>query len=239
VATPTVRAVGTIGQNAGSGNPTAPGVPAGTTTDDVLVGVGVSADNVQMGFGGFHEWLGVNNGSLQRLTVAGRRAGASETAPRVTHTGGSSASCVLIAIAGVPSTIPIELVPAVIGAPSLNASSTTVTASGITPAGTSDLIFWVGLATAVGTLTSNAYSTVGGTNPTFTERVENNNFAGTNEVDFAIDTGPSTTGAATGTRTSTLSAAAMVNMAVMFSINDVGAPVGGAKYTQARMNVRN
>jgi hypothetical protein len=80
---------------------------------------------------------------------------------------------------------------------------------------------------ATGTTTQYTYGVVGGTNPTFTERIDNSGFQGSNEADMAVDTGPFTSVAATGARTSTLAPSAAVNTGVMFTITDVGgaAPV--------------
>lgn len=220
MATPTFVAAGTVGTAAsGSGPPTPPGIYAGIAQDDLMIGVQAAGDNVQTAFpGGWTPFVEENNGALQHLLLTWKWAGSSESAPVVQHPGGSSVSAVIFGLRGVAkSDNPIV----VLGAVTKNASSTTVTAAGITPLAATALVVWVGLATASGTSSANAYSTVGGTNPTFTERVESNNGLGTNEVDLAIDTGPSTTGAATGARTSTLSLLAMVNMAVMFTVNDV------------------
>jgi hypothetical protein len=235
MATPTFVAAGTVGQNTGSGNPTAPGIPAGTAATHLLLCFVVSADNVASTVAGFtnEPTLTGNNGTLQRFGVFYKWAVGGDTAPAVTHAAGNSASAVIIGVAGAApgSGSPF----AVLGTPSLNASSTTCTATGITPAGTTDFVVWFGVCGQSGTGAQNAYGVVGGTNPTFTERVDNPNFQGTNEVDFAVDTGPSTTGAATGTRTSTMVSTAMVNMGVMFTVNDVGpaaavAPVLGPAF---------
>jgi hypothetical protein len=67
-----------------------------------------------------------------------------------------------------------------------------------------------------------SWTPVGGTNPTFTERIDNQGFNGSNEADMAVDTGPFTSVAATGARTSTLSPSGAVNTGVMFTITDVG-----------------
>jgi hypothetical protein len=240
MATPTFVAAGTVGQNAGTGNPTAPGIPAGTAAGHLLLCFVVSADNVVSTVAGFtnEATLTGNNGVNQRFGVFYKWAVGGDTAPAVTHAAGNSTSAVIIGVsgAGPGSGSPF----AVLGTPSLNASSATVTATGITPSGTTDLVFFFGLSTQVGTGNPERVSPATGTNPTFTERVDSNNPNGSNECDFAVDTGPAGTGAATGTRTSTLSLNATPNMGVMFTVKDVTAAAAaravtfGPRRTQAR-----
>jgi hypothetical protein len=224
MATPTFVAAGTVGSNAsGTGNPTAPGIPAGTVAGHLLLCFVQSADNVTATVAGFtnEATLSGTNGALQRFSVFYKWAVGGDTAPAVTHAAGNTCTAVIIGVAGAGpgSGSPF----AVLGTPSLNASSLTVTATGITPAGTTDLVFWYGVSSLAGTSSSNNFGVVGGSNPTFTERVDNQGVTGTNEVDFAVDTGPSNTGAATGTRTSTLTTIQTPNMGVMFTVKDVTA----------------
>jgi hypothetical protein len=222
MATPTFVASGTVGQNTGSGNPTAPGIPAGTLATHLLLCFVVSADNVTSTVAGFtnEPTLSGNNGVNQRYAVFYKWAVGGDTAPAVTHASGNGCSAFIIGVAGAApgSGSPF----AVVGTPSLNASSLTCTASTITPAGTNDFVVFFGECGATGTSTSNTFAAASGTNPTFTLRVTNQNFQGTNEIDFSVHTGPSSTGAATGSRTSTMTGGAMTNMGVMFTVNDVG-----------------
>lgn len=224
MATPTFRAIGTIQQSA-SGNPTAPGIPAGTVATDLLSCFVLSADNVVSSVAGFtnEPRLTGNNGTGQRFAVFYKWAVGGDTAPAVTHAAGNSCTAFIIGVAGAApgSGNPYT----VVGTPSLNASSLTCTATGITPVGTTDLVFWLGVCGQAGTGTQNSYGVVGGTNPTFTERADSPNFQGIDEVDCAVDTGAAGTGAATGTRTSTMVGGMMANMGVMFTVNDIGPPV--------------
>jgi hypothetical protein len=224
VAQPTVRAVGTVSSVA-SGNMT-PGVPTGTTTNDIMVCFTVAADNVVVTYPvGWTKFIEQNNGTTQRMTAAWKLAGAAETAPTVTHAAGGGAQSRIISFIGANTTAPIGT----LGTPSVNASSTTVTASTITPSAATELCVWFGVSTQTGTSNQNAFAPVGGTNPTFTERIDNAGSAGANEADMAVDTGPFTSVAATGARTSTLSLNATVNIGVMFTLTDVG----GAAPTRA------
>jgi hypothetical protein len=226
MAQPTVRAVGTVSSVA-SGNMT-PGVPTGTTTGDIMVCFTVAADNVVVTYpAGWTKFIEQNNGTGQRMTAAWKLAGASETAPTVTHAAGGGAQSRIISFIGANTTSPIGT----LGTPSVNASSTTVTASSITPSAATELCVWFGTASATGTTTQYTFGVVGGTNPAFTERLDNSGFQGPNEADMAVDTGPFTSVAATGARTSTLAPSAALNTGVMFTLTDVGgaAPVRAPK----------
>lgn len=223
MATPTFVAAGTVGQNAsGSGNPTAPGIPAGTVATHLLLCFVVSADNVVSTVAGFtnDSALSGNNTVNQRFAVFYKWAVGGDTAPAVTHTGGNSCSAGIIGIAGAATGSGSPFT--VRGTPSLNASSTTCTATGITPVGTTDFVVFFGSSGGASTATQNTYTVGTGTNPTFTERIDNQNGLGTAEADFFVDTGPAGTGAATGNRTTTLEVGAAVNMGVLFTVNDIG-----------------
>jgi hypothetical protein len=236
VATPTVVAVGTVGATTGTGgNPTAPGIPAGTTTDDIMVMLVGAGDNITVTLPvGWTKFVEQNNGTTNRMTLAWKRAGSSEAAPTVTHTGGDSCVSRIVSIRGVPNTQSNPI--AVLGTPSANASSLTVTASTITPAGTTDLVVWAGLATIAGnTSNSNTYAVVGGTDPTFTERIDSVIGSGLNEAAIGLDTGPTVSGAATGSRTSTLGVAAAVNTGVMFTLNDAGGTAAPTTFSTANL----
>jgi hypothetical protein len=165
----------------------------------------VSADNVTSTVAGFtnEPTLTGNNGVNQRFGVFYKWAVGGDTAPAVTHAAGGGCSAVIIGVAGAGpgSGSPF----AVLGTPSLNASSLTVTATGITPAGTTTSWSSSACAARRAPSTSNTFAPASGTNPTFTSGSTATRTNGTNEIDFAVDTGPSGTGAATGTRTSTLS----------------------------------
>lgn len=209
-----------------------PGVPAGTTTNDIMVCFTGGADNIVCTYpAGWTKFIEQNNGTTQRMTVAWKLAGAAESAPTVTHTAGNSCVSRIISFIGANTTTPIGT----LGTPSANASSLTVTASTITPSAATELCVWVGLSTAVGTSSPNNYGVVGGTNPAFTERIDNPNGLGSNECDLGVDTGPFTSAAATGSRTSTLTVAATVNTGVMFTLTDVG---GGAAVTVKKLSAQ-
>jgi hypothetical protein len=222
MATPTFVAVGTVGQNGGSGAPTAPGVPVGTTTDDILLAVGAGADNVAMSWAGYTAASATNNTANLRLTVALKRAGGAESAPAVTHASGNSASSVLVCIRGVPNTIALAQVIAVLGTASVNSAATSATVGGLTPAGTTDLVIAVIAAGGGSTANQSTFGTLSGTDPTFTSRVGNQNGLGTLEADLNVQTGPTVSAAATGNRTATL-AVSNLSIGLMLTINDVGA----------------
>src|SRR5881397_3076021 len=130
MATPTVVAVGTVGQNTGTGNPTAPGIPAGTALGHVMLAFVVSSDNIVSTVAGFtnKSALTGNNGTIQRFSVFWKWAVGGDTAPAVTHAAGDACSAVIISVSGLGITSGDPF--AILGTPSLNASSTTVTATG-------------------------------------------------------------------------------------------------------------
>src|SRR3990167_1875184 len=96
------RGAGT-GVGASSGNVT-PTLPTGTIENDILVLLVEQRDNVVSTVSGYTEKSANNSGTGDRYAVFWKRAGASETDPPVTHTGGGSIAAVVIGFSGCVTT---------------------------------------------------------------------------------------------------------------------------------------
>ena len=189
-------AAGTQG-SASSGNIT-PGLPSGWAADDIHVCLIGSADNVNSTMpAGWTAWdAGTNNTSALRTTVFWRRAVAGDTDPLITHTAGGTIKGVIAGYRGcITSGDPAD----VLGATTVNASSTTMTFSsgGITTIADNDMV--VELAVAGGNITSSTYTG----SPTPTERFDT---GGQVIAEFSV-----TPPGGTGSRASTISAAKLNN----------------------------
>jgi hypothetical protein len=208
---------------AASGNVT-PGLPPGWAADDIHVLVVTSGDNVAVTLpAGWTKWFEVNNTTIQRGTIAWRRAVAGDTAPLVTHAAGDSIVAQIYGLRGCVTAGD----PANASGQQTNASSVTVTAPTITPTDPDGLVLAIGQIANTDTSTPESFGVFSGTNPTFTERGDDETGLGVNEVGQCLDTG-TTTGAATGSRTST-AVAAGVNIGTLIALS---AAAGGA-YTRS------
>ena len=174
-----------------------PAIPALAQPGDLLILTVGQADNVVSTFpAGWTEVDPTNSGASTRCTWAWRFRVAGDANPLVTHTAGDVIQASIVAytgvgmVAGLPYTAKSALA---------NASSATVTATGITPTLPDPaIIFW---GAGYGTNSAN-YSGYSGTNPTFTEREDVGTGTGLRGGKFLAD-GPQTVAAATGTRTAT------------------------------------
>jgi hypothetical protein len=223
-------AVGTVAQ-ASSGTNITPGIPAGTALNDILVcvschGAGGDVLSFNANDGSWTKKIELANGTQHKLTIAWRRASGSEGAPTISgHTQDIQAR--ITGYSGCTTSGD----PFSASNSQNNAASTTVTAPGITPGTSTDMVVFAGCQsdTGAGLAVFSAYS---GTDPTFTEAV-NNNFGGSviNPAIFLAD-GLTTDGAATGNRTAT-STTNLISTAALLSLTQAGGgavvvpPVGG------------
>jgi hypothetical protein len=99
------RALGTTSKVA-SGN-MSPGLPAGTAQNDIVVLVTSQQDNVSCSVTGYTRVSAVNNTTNCRQEIWIKRAGASESAPTVSHTGGGVSNAVIAAYSGVDTGLTI------------------------------------------------------------------------------------------------------------------------------------
>lgn len=87
-----------------------PALPAGVVADDVLLLCVTARDNVALSLpAGWTIVEAANNGTLFRSTVAWKIAVAGETAPTVTHTGGSTTIARIVAFSGCATGNPIQV----------------------------------------------------------------------------------------------------------------------------------
>jgi hypothetical protein len=203
------RSVGTVA-SADSGNVT-PGLPTGWQADDIFILVIEGRDNVTVSLpAGWTKFGEKNSGTDCRLTMGWRRAVAGDTAPLVTHSGGSSIIARIAAFSGcVASGTPIDT-PAE-PFPSANGDSTTVTTNNFTPAVANEMIVF-----AIGQPSNTSFSGYSGTNPTFTEGFDS--AKGTIPVvSIALAYGNSTSTSALGARTAT-SGASNLSVGALFGL---------------------
>lgn len=201
MARPSIRSVGALA-SAGSGNIT-PANPAGFVANDILFIPVSSGDNVTItASAGWTVETGTNSGTGLRQTFVWKRAAGGDAAPTITHTAGSTIIGRTFAIQNCTTT----------GTPFAftqkpNVSGTTVTADTITPSASTDFVVFIGSVANADTSTPITQIGYSGTNPAFTEQTDDANGLGTREVAMAVAPGGRSTGAATGSRTSTASVA--------------------------------
>lgn len=224
------RAAGTA-KKVASGNLASVAVPTGTTTNDIMVCVASAADNVVCTFpSGWTKKFEQNNGTSQRLTVAWKRAGASESAFTITHASGNSVVAQVFGYSGCSvSGDPFEVTGT--GTTSSGSGNGTITAGGITPTHTNSAVLMIASETDGSTdgVGSNMYSGWSGTDPTLTEVGDAASESGTKEASLGAAWGLTTDGAATGSRTVSLSnpsTGTWAGLAVLMALTDAS-PTGG------------
>ncbi len=219
-------AAGTASTATGGGAST-PGIPAGTTTNHILVALAASTSTgVLTTPSGWTKKIETTNSTAHVQTIFWKRAGASESAPSITGQQFEVQSQI-VAFSGCITTGD----PFSAAAGQANASSTTVTAPTITPGSANEMIlFGIAWSTqGAGTSTFSGYS---GTNPTFAEAFDSQFGGGVvYNLSIALAYGLKTDATATGARTATGSAAEL-NTGVLLSLIAAGA--GGSTTAQAR-----
>jgi len=100
------RAVGALA-GADSGDVASIGLPAGHTTDDILLLQSIQFDNVASTVSGYTLVASATNGSTCTVRIFAKRDGGSEAAPTLTHAAGGETSCWIAAYSGVPNTLSI------------------------------------------------------------------------------------------------------------------------------------
>jgi hypothetical protein len=172
------------------------------------------------GDGSWTKKIELANGTQHKLTVAWRRAAGGDAAPTITgHT-----QDILGRISGYSGCI-VSGDPFEAFASQNNAASLTVTAPTITPLTAGAMIIFAGCQsdTGAGLAVFSAYS---GTNPTFSEAI-NNNFPGAtiNPAIFLAD-GIDSDASATGARTAT-STTSLISSAALLALTPAGAAATG------------
>lgn len=203
--------------SAGSGNIT-PTLPA-HAADDIAIMICAQADNVVCTLPA--GWTivdptnnnGVNN---ERLFWAWKRlTSGAESDPTITHTAGDSIIARISTYRGVRTSgdpYDVKSVNASVGA------SATVTATAITPGNANSMIVFCG-----GQADNSAYSGYSGTNPTFSEAIDNLTTTGTDASIFLAD-GIRTTADSTGNRTATATRS-FQNVGFMIALVEAAAAV--------------
>jgi hypothetical protein len=118
------RSVGAVA-GADSGNVASIGLPAGHTTDDVLILVAVQHDNVASTVSGYTLIDSQTNGASMTVRIFAKYDGGAESAPTLTHSGGGTTHCWIAAYSGVEAGLTLG-----IGASSLFHDSQNTTGSG-------------------------------------------------------------------------------------------------------------
>jgi hypothetical protein len=208
------RAVGTVATSNGVSN-MLPGIPAGNAANDILVMVATVGGSVTTTMpAGWTQKISRANGANHKLEVWWKRAVGGETSPSVAFSAATDAVGRIVSYSGcVTSGDPFNAFDS-----QANASSATGTSPAITPTVTNSMILFVGgwSTTGSGTPTSSGYS---GTNPAFTESIDNTFSAGTFNTAVCAADGLSTSTSSLGTRTCTWTAAD-VNSAGMLALSE-------------------
>lgn len=179
-----------------------PGMPTGWQADDILICQAVTENNATLSIAS--GWTLVDStvstaGQNTRGAWWWRRAVAGDTAPSVTGATGGAMACIHAFRGCTTSGNPYNTY-------SVNAAasgSLTMTVATITPGSSSDMIVWLGnIEAEFGTTSVSGYS---GTDPTFTEGMDDTNSSGSNYTGMCMAYGLTTDGAATGSRTATVS----------------------------------
>lgn len=205
-----------------------PGVPAGTTTGDIMVAWvlagGTSTETFPLGWTKFIE---TNNGSQQRLTVAWKLAGPAETDPEISGQGGDASG----AIISIRDCDPVDPISTAFSTRA-NTANTTVTADDMTTLAANSLVLFCGGQTDTGSGTP-SFSGYSGTDPTFTERVDFANSGSSHNVSIFGATGVRAAAGAIGSRTCT-STSSLPSNAALIGFKGVGGGGGGFQAAWAR-----
>ncbi len=224
------RAAGTASTNTGGGAAT-PGIPAGTATNDILVAIVVSTRLATLTTpSGWTKKLETTNSTEHIQTIFWKRAGSSESAPSITGQQ-FDIQAQIVGFSGCTTTG--DPFSAALATP--NASSTTVTASAITPGSANEMILFAiaWSTTGAGTSTFSGYS---GTNPTFSEAFDSQFGGGVvHNLSIALAYGLKTDTTATGSRTATASAADL-NTGALLSLIPQSAGLAIAVLASAYLN---
>lgn len=211
------RAAG-VRKKVASGDLAAIALPASMAAGEIMLLWVHSGDNIAHGTpAGWTLKETLTNTATQRRSLFWRAWVTGDAAPTVTHALGSSAVAWIEAWTGRDTANPFSA----FGSQS-NASSATITAPTITPGSANDDVGFNGVVENVDTSTALTQSGYSGTNPTLTERVDDETGLGTTEVGMATASG-TTDGAATGSRTSTANAAG-VNIGTLFALKPASVP---------------
>lgn len=192
-----------------SGNVT-PALPSGVQADDVLLACVFSRDNVALSFpGGWTISYEADNGTLQRITIAWKRAGSSESDPTITHTGGSTTLARVVAFRGCSTSgSPVLSASSSLG----NISSPTASCTGMTPQYVGNAVFML-VGHNTGTVSSYTNAGAPPTVPvTWAELFDDAYSGGTRNVAISGAWGELSGSAATGNLQASLSASSL-NMA--------------------------
>lgn len=215
------RAAGTESHNTGGGAAT-PGIPAGTTTNDIMVALVASTRLAALGTpSGWTKKLETDNSTEHKQSVYWKRAGSSESAPSFSGQQ-FDIEAQIVSFSGCTTTgDPFSAAQA-----QANASSTTVTAPAITPANANEMILFLITWSTTGASTS-TFSAYSGTNPTFSEAFDSQFGGGVvHNLSMACAYGLKTDTTSTGSRTATASAADLNTGALLSLIPDTGGSGG-------------
>src|SRR5688500_18632678 len=187
-------------------------MPSGTVQNDIMVGVGYFKDNVVSTMpAGWALKTSVNNGTINRIEVWWKRAGAGEAGPyTVTHSGTLAKKFFISSFSGcVTSGDPFGH----FSAAKANTSSLTITADACTPTTADRMILfacgygddWTGIGLG------------SGSNPTFAQAQALSDATGT-DSSIALDYGLKTDTTSTGSRTKTATGTAALNCASLLAL---------------------
>jgi hypothetical protein len=188
----TLFGVGTVA--AANGGNITPTLPASFATNDVAILVCAQHDNVVATItAGWTIVDAGNNTTALRTFFAWRRLTAGDGNPTITHAAGDA----IIARIAVFSGVRTSGDPYDVKSVRHNASSATVTADAITPGTAGSRILFMG-----GIADDGAFSAYSGTNPTFTEHIDNLTVLGL-DASICLASGDKTDTTTTGSRTAT------------------------------------
>lgn len=212
-----VRAVGTVAQ-ASSGN-IAPGIPAGNSANDVMVCVVLNGSNDVLSFtGSWAKKVEINNGTNHRMTLAWLRSAGGDGAPTIS---GATQDVIarIVGYTGVTTSgDPFD------GTPTTHVdtvATVTITGDAITPGTANDMIIFAGGQSTTGSEMP-TFSGYSGTNPTFTEEIDNTFGGSTINPDIFLADGLKTDTSSTGNRTAT-STSSLVSTGILAALIPAGA----------------
>lgn len=221
------RATGALA-GADSGNVASVGLPAGHTTDDILVLHAVQFDNVASTVTGWTLIASQTNGTSMTTRVFAKRDNGAESAPTLTHASGGVVHCAIHAISGVDNTLAVATPGA--GSVFRDAQSQTgSTASETFPSltGTVAADLEIALLTQTGNDTSGAAANNWSAQPIgFTERFDNGRVslgAGHSVAEVNTKVGTAASGSNTGNATGFAGTINWIGFQICIS-SDVGTP---------------